>query len=111
GIMAGSGFPRLPGSLRGQDTKASMLFAVIVDPAGRIEPASRTLVASTGDPRVIKAWCDFLITARIDWKGRTPRRTVALLPIMFFTASAPAGQTPKAPIQKGFYPEPVIAML
>lgn len=61
-IPPGSGFPKLPHALQGQNAQASMLFAVIVDSSGRIEPASRTLVASRGDPRIVKVWCDFLVT-------------------------------------------------
>lgn len=111
GMSPESGFPTLPRDLRNQNLEASMLFAVIVDSAGRIESASRTLVGSTGDPRVVKAWCDFLITARLHRKAEAPGRTMTLLPIIYFTAFAPAGEMPPKPTHKGMDPQPLVAML
>ena len=112
GISPGSGFPKVPHALQGQDTQASMLFAVIVDSGGRIEPASRTLVAWRGDPRVVKAWCDFLVTVKLVWAAGTPRRAVALLPIIFFTTHVPKDELPQLEAgQRTFDPKQVAAML
>ena len=110
-VPGGLGVPKLPYALQGRDTQASILFAIIVDSAGRIEAASRTVVASVGDPRVIKAWCDHLTTIQVEWRDGSRRRAMAFLPIRFFIALAPAGREPQVPGQKGFEPQPLIAML
>jgi hypothetical protein len=112
GIPPGSGFPKLPHALQGQDSQAAMLFAVIVDSSGRIEPGSRTLIASKGDPRLVKAWCDFLITVKLDWKAVTPRRMAALIPIIFFTTHVPEEELPQLQAkQRAFDPRQVAAIL
>ena len=91
--------PRIPGDLL-RTEPASVYVAVIVDSTGWAEPASRTLLGSSGDPRVVKIVCDFLATATFDWHGAKPRRTVAFVPGLFFSSEAPRGQTPTPPTFK-----------
>lgn len=73
------------------------MVAVIVDSAGRVEAASRTVLGATGDARVVRVVCEYLATATLDWRGRTPRRTVAIIPSIFYNSAVPRGEMPDMP--------------
>jgi hypothetical protein len=97
--------PRISGDLL-RNGPASVYVAVIVDSTGWAEAASRTLLGSSGDPRVVKIVCDFLATATFDWHGGTPRRAVAFVPGLFFASAETRGDTTLPPAFKDVPTEP-----
>jgi hypothetical protein len=55
--------------------------------------------------------CDAIATATLGWSGGIPRRTVAIISTMYFTASTAHGEAPQPPNQKAFDPKAVKALL
>lgn len=89
--------PRYPADVRALGLPGLVIVAFVIDTAGRVELPTVSIVKHPTHPSFVYAVCDFLATARFDWRPHAPVRGLVIVPFSF-SLTGPNGEVSVEPI-------------